>query len=57
MIKNQQQMMAELRDLNVMVRMNQEIPAQVLFSKPVVLLDARGRYAPFQLEFIDSAEV
>ena len=50
-------MMSELRNFNVMVRMNQEIPAQVLFSKPVVLLDARGRYASFQLEFIDSAEV
>lgn len=49
--------MAQLRNINVIVRVNKEVPAQVLLSKPVVLLDARGRYAPFHLEVIDSAEV
>ncbi|CAF9941097.1 MAG: hypothetical protein ALECFALPRED_008993 [Alectoria fallacina] len=48
--------MAQLRNINVIVRVNKEVPAQVLLSKPVVLLDARGRYAPFHLEVIDSAE-
>ena len=50
-------MMAQLRNMSIMARVNQEVPAQVLLSKPVVLLDARGRYAPFHLEFIESAEV
>ncbi len=50
-------MLAELRDIATIVKVSQTIPAQVLLSKPVVLLDARGRCAPFHLEFIDSAEV
>lgn len=49
--------MAQLRNIDVIIRVNQEVSPQVLLSKPVVLLDARGRYAPFHLEFIDSAEV
>ena len=56
-IENQQQLMGKLRDIELMIRVNQEVPAQVLLSKPVILLDARGRYAPFHLEFIDTAEV
>ena len=54
---NQQQLMDQLRDIDLMIRVNQEVPAQVLLSKPVILLDARGHYAPFHLEFIDTAEV
>ena len=50
-------MLAELRDIATMMRVSQAIPAQVLFSTPVILLDARGRCAPFHLEFIDCAEV
>lgn len=34
----------------------QQLPAQVLLQKPVVLLDACGRAAPFHLDFIDSKE-
>ena len=49
--------MGKLRDIELMIRVNQEVPAQVILSKPVILLDARGRYAPFHLEFIDTAEV
>ena len=55
--ENQQQLTGQLRDIDLTIRVNQEIPAQVLLSKPVILLDARGRYAPFHLEFIDTAEV
>ena len=50
-------MQAKLDDIASMLRINQAIPAQVLLSAPVVLLDARGRCTPFNLEFIDSAEV
>lgn len=50
-------MLAELRDLTTIVRTSQAVPAQVLLSTPVVLLDACGRCAPFHLEFIDSSEV
>lgn len=34
----------------------QHIPAQVLLQRPVVLLDACGRAAPFHLDFINSKE-
>ena len=50
-------MLAILRDIASMARVSQDIPSQVLLSAPVVFLDARGRYAPFHLEFIDSSEV
>ncbi|CAD6571375.1 MAG: hypothetical protein ASARMPRED_004482 [Alectoria sarmentosa] len=54
--QNRQMMQAKLDDIASMLRINQAIPAQVLLSAPVVLLDARGRCTPFNLEFIDSAE-
>ena len=57
MIQNQQDMLVHLRGLSTMVKVTQAIPAQVLLSTPVILLDALGRRAPFHLEFIDSAEV
>ena len=57
MIEGQQQMFAQLQALSNAVKLNQEIPAQVLFSKPVILLDARGQYMPFHLETVDSYEV
>ena len=56
-LENQQQLMGQLRDIDLVIRVDQEVPAQVLLSKPVILLDAHGRYAPFHLEFIDTAEV
>lgn len=55
--RNQQQMLAKLQDIHTIIRVDKEIPTQVLLSKPVILLDACGRSAPFHLEFIDSAEV
>ncbi|KAM0801690.1 hypothetical protein BDR22DRAFT_156623 [Usnea florida] len=55
-IENQQQLMGQLRDIELMIRVNQDVPPQVLLSKPVVLLDACGRYTPFHLELIDTAE-
>ena len=56
-IQNQREMLAELRDIATIVRVNQAIPAQVPLSTPVILLDARGQCAPFHLEFVNSAEV
>ena len=56
LIQNQKEMLATLRDIASMARVSQAIPPQVLLSAPVVLLDARGRYAPFHLEFIDFSE-
>ena len=50
-------MIQKLQDLHTIIRMDKEIPAQVLLSKPAILLDARGRFCPFHLEFIDSADV
>lgn len=57
MIQNQQDMLGELRGLASIVKVTQAIPAQVLLSTPVILLDALGQRAPFHIEFIDSAEV
>ena len=57
MIQNQRDMLIEFRGLATMVKVTQAIPAQVLLSTPVILLDALGRRAPFHLEFVDSAEV
>jgi hypothetical protein len=34
-----------------------QIPGQVEREKPILFWDARGRFAPFHLEFIDSSEV
>ncbi|KAF1957291.1 hypothetical protein CC80DRAFT_41839 [Byssothecium circinans] len=34
-----------------------ELPSQILWQKPVVVNDARGRRYPFHLELIDSAKV
>ena len=56
-IRNQQDMLIELRGLAETVKVAQAIPAQVLLSTPLILLDALGRRAPFHVEFIDSAEV
>lgn len=55
-IQNQQQILGQVQELKTICSVNQEIPPQVLLSTPVILLDARGRSAPFHLEFIDSAE-
>ena len=55
--QNQQQILSILQQVQTIIRVQNEIPAQVPLSKPVILLDARGRYFPFHLEFIDSAEV
>ena len=38
------------------LQLQRELPPQVPLQKPVVLLDACGRVAPFHLEFINSAE-
>ena len=57
MIHNQQETLGQLQDIAAICRLNQTIPAQVPLSNPVVFLDACGRYAPFHLEFVDSAEV
>lgn len=55
-IESQQQMLQQLRDIGSLLQMNWEIPPQVFFSKPIVLLDARGISAPFHIEYIDSIE-
>jgi hypothetical protein len=33
------------------------VPAQVLLQEPVLFWDARGHFAPFHLDFVNSAEV
>lgn len=57
MNKNQQEMLAKLQEVHAVIAVNKAIPAQILLSKPIILLDARGRFCPFHIEFIDSFEV
>ena len=38
------------------LKLGKQIPPQVLLQRPVVLLDACGKVAPFHLEFINSME-
>ena len=54
---NQQQSMEILRLGYAAVNAHNEIPPQVLLSKPAILHDARGRLLPFHLDFINSADV
>ena len=56
-VQNQQQILGELRELATIFRVNQDIAPQAFLSAPVVFLDARGRWAHFNLEWIDSLEV
>lgn len=56
-IEHLHEVMQYLRIIYDVVKVDKEIPAQVLLSKPAILHDARGRIFPFHLEFIDSADV
>ena len=56
-VRNEQSLAIIRNQKRSMVRRYQPLPAQVPLSRPVILLDACGRYVPFHLEFIDSAEV
>lgn len=42
-------------EVKTTIRMQREVPPQVLLQQPVILHDALGRIAPFHLEFITSA--
>lgn len=55
--EDQQRLLDQLGTIQNIIRMDREIPTQILLSKPAILLDARGRYCPFHLEFVDSADV
>ena len=43
-------------DVKKYLRIQRQVPPQVLLQQPVILNDALGRIAPFHLEFIDSVE-
>lgn len=50
-------LLALVNDLPTRIRLESEIPPQVLLQKPVTFLDALGRVAPMHLDFINSVEV
>lgn len=56
LMRQNQELMKNIQDLNRMLQMQISIPPQVLLQQPVILLDAFGKIAPFHLEFIDSLE-
>jgi hypothetical protein len=43
-------------EIKAAVKIQNEVPPQILLQRPVVLNDALGRIAPFHLEFISSVE-
>jgi hypothetical protein len=56
-----QQLMMEVLASNLRIfeevrNVNSQVPTQVLLQEPVLFWDARGHFAPFHLDFIDSAE-
>lgn len=55
MLQNKE-LMRSVQELNRMLKVQTAIPPQVLLQKPVILLDAFGKIAPFHLDFIDSME-
>ncbi|MCJ1341108.1 hypothetical protein MMC09_006404 [Bachmanniomyces sp. S44760] len=56
LLRTNQQLVQEIAQLRMTVQLQRDLPPQVLLQRPVVLLDACGRFAPFHLEFITSAE-
>jgi hypothetical protein len=42
-------------EVKTTIRMQKNMPPQVLLQQPIILHDALGRIAPFHLEFISSA--
>ena len=56
LIRQNRELMRTVQGLNRMLQMQISIPPQVLLQRPVILLDAFGKIAPFHLEFIDSLE-
>lgn len=55
MLQNKE-LMRSVQELNRILKVQTAIPPQVLLQKPVILLDAFGKIAPFHLDFIDSME-
>ena len=50
------QLLQEIVSLHKKVQLQTEMPPQVLLQKPVIILDACGKIAPFHLEFITCTE-
>ena len=50
-------MTQKFAQLQSMLELQQELPPQVMLQKPVILLDALGKVAPFHLDFITSMDV
>ena len=49
-------MTQKFAQLQNMLELQQELPPQVMLQKPVILLDALGKVAPFHLDFITSMD-
>ncbi|MCJ1226930.1 hypothetical protein MMC12_003585 [Toensbergia leucococca] len=56
LLRTNQQLANEVVEQRAISRLQAEIPAQVLLQKPVILLDACGKVAPFHLDFVTSIE-
>ncbi|MCJ1465468.1 hypothetical protein MMC07_004086, partial [Pseudocyphellaria aurata] len=56
LMQQNSELMRNVQELNRMLHIQMPIPPQVLLQRPVMLLDAFGKMAPFHLDFIDSLE-
>ncbi|WEW61352.1 hypothetical protein PRK78_006842 [Emydomyces testavorans] len=56
LISQNEQLQQSLDDIRQLIRLQAAIPPQVILQKPVILLDAFGKIAPFHLDFIDSLD-
>lgn len=56
LISQNNQLQQSLDDIRGILHMQASMPPQVFLQKPVLLLDAFGKVAPFHLDFIDSLD-
>ena len=54
---NHRVLVASLNAMSAQIRLQAEIPPQVLLQQPMVFRDALNRVTPVHLEFINSSEV
>ncbi len=56
LMHSHQQLVHDIHQLRDLLRVQTEMPPQVKLQRPVILLDACGKLAPFHLEFVTSEE-
>ena len=55
-VQQNKQLIQSAEDMRMMLRLQAEVPPQVMLQQPVIFLDPFGKTVPFHLDFIDSSE-